>query len=81
MGTLDQRVIIVTGAGSGIGHAVARRVAEEGAWVVVADVDGEKGGAVATEIEKGGGEQEAGFMYMRSRRGGSGFDLLPHPPV
>ena len=41
---------IVTGGGSGIGRATARRMVEEGAAVAVADVDGEAAQQVAKEI-------------------------------
>ncbi|MBA3783648.1 MAG: SDR family NAD(P)-dependent oxidoreductase, partial [Nocardioides sp.] len=41
---------LVTGAASGIGAAVARRLAANGAHVVVADVQDEKGEALAAEI-------------------------------
>ncbi len=50
MGRLDDRVAIVTGAASGFGAAVARRFAAEGAWVVVADIDGKGAAAVAEEV-------------------------------
>jgi pyridoxal 4-dehydrogenase len=40
MGKLDGRVAIVTGAAQGIGKAIADKLAEEGAKVVVADVNG-----------------------------------------
>jgi NAD(P)-dependent dehydrogenase (short-subunit alcohol dehydrogenase family) len=44
------RVALVTGAGSGIGKAVARRLAAEGAAVVIADLNAENAAAVAEEI-------------------------------
>jgi 3-oxoacyl-[acyl-carrier protein] reductase len=47
---LKDRVSIITGAGQGIGEAYARRFAREGAKVVVADVNEEKGRAVAASI-------------------------------
>ena len=49
------KIAIVTGAGQGIGEAYARALAREGAAVVVADINGEKGRAVAAEITSGGG--------------------------
>lgn len=53
---LSEQVAIVTGGSSGIGRATAVRLAEEGANVVVADVDVEQGRAVADAIESVGGE-------------------------
>ena len=41
-GRLKDKVAIVTGAASGFGEGMARRFAEEGAKVVVADLNGEK---------------------------------------
>lgn len=49
-GRLQGRVALITGASSGLGRAVARRFAVEGAKVVVADIADEAGRAVAAEI-------------------------------
>jgi NAD(P)-dependent dehydrogenase (short-subunit alcohol dehydrogenase family) len=47
---LAGKVAVVTGAGSGIGLATARRFAAEGAKVVCGDADDEAGGKAATEV-------------------------------
>ncbi len=53
------RVAIVTGAGGGIGAATAKRLASEGAAVVVADWNEEGAAKVAAEIEAAGGKAVA----------------------
>jgi len=57
MERLEGRVIIVTGGAQGIGRAYSDRLAQEGARVVVADIDGERAAAVAAELR--GAELEA----------------------
>ncbi|MFC6063778.1 bifunctional rhamnulose-1-phosphate aldolase/short-chain dehydrogenase [Streptomyces ochraceiscleroticus] len=47
---LATRIALVTGAGSGIGKAIAHRLAAEGACVVVADLNTESAAAVAEEL-------------------------------
>lgn len=47
---LATRIALVTGAASGIGKAIATRLAAEGACVVIADLDAEKAAAAAAEI-------------------------------
>jgi len=50
MKRLEGRVAVITGAGSGIGYATAKRFADEGAKVVVVDMNPETGNAVAKEV-------------------------------
>ncbi len=53
---LENKVAIVTGAGQGIGEAAAIKMAEEGAKVVVSDLNERTGNAVAERIRDAGGE-------------------------
>src|SRR5690242_21481438 len=55
MGKLPGRVAVVTGGGSGIGRAIARLFAAEGARVEVADLNGQSNERVAAEIQADGG--------------------------
>jgi 3-oxoacyl-[acyl-carrier protein] reductase len=48
---LKDKVAVVTGAGSGFGAGIARRFSEEGATVIVADIDAAAGGKIAREVE------------------------------
>ena len=56
MKLLEQKVAIITGAGSGIGKATAELFAREGAKVVVSDINEEHGAKAVEEIKKAGGE-------------------------
>ena len=59
-GKLDSKVAVVTGAGRGIGRAIATRFAAEGAVVVLADVEGDSAEQAARAIRDDGG-QATGF--------------------
>jgi len=53
---LEGKVVVVTGAGTGIGKSVAQVCADQGAWVVVANRTPKHGEAAVAEIRDKGGE-------------------------
>ena len=55
MGTLDRQVVIVTGAGSGIGTGIALLAAQEGAAVMIAELNPQSGARIDDEIRAAGG--------------------------
>jgi|TARA_B100000315_G_C14595329_1_gene598666 pyridoxal 4-dehydrogenase len=73
MGRLENRVAIVTGGAQGIGEAICRRLADDGATVVVADINGEgsvavatglSGSAVAFQVDVGDADEVAALFAM-----------------
>jgi NAD(P)-dependent dehydrogenase (short-subunit alcohol dehydrogenase family) len=62
----------VTGAGSGIGAEVSRRLAAEGGQVLVTDLDGERAERTAAGIRESGGEAEALVCDVTDRRAAEG---------
>jgi NAD(P)-dependent dehydrogenase (short-subunit alcohol dehydrogenase family) len=56
---LERRISVVTGAGSGIGRAVAGGLSAEGSRVVLVDIDGAKADEAATNLRALGGDARA----------------------
>jgi NAD(P)-dependent dehydrogenase (short-subunit alcohol dehydrogenase family) len=65
MNRLDGKVVIVVGAATGSGPGSARRMALEGADVIVADIDPELAEATAARIRDEGGKASAGKVDVR----------------
>lgn len=63
--SLEGRSALVTGAGNGIGAAVARAYAAAGAAVMVTDVDKDAAAAVAAAIVEAGGRAESAVVDVR----------------
>ena len=64
MNGLKDRIAVVTGGADGIGRAAARRFAQEGAVVVIWDMNEEKGKQTAAEINAAGGK--ASFLKVNT---------------
>ncbi len=67
MRRLEDRVIVVTGGGRGIGRATALRMASEGARVVIADFDHEGAQSAAAEVQAKGGKAHAAKVDVSER--------------
>lgn len=66
-GIVEGKVIIVTGAGRGLGASIARDLAENGARVVVADVNKDGANEVAAAIRDGGGSAIGAVVDVSDR--------------
>jgi NAD(P)-dependent dehydrogenase (short-subunit alcohol dehydrogenase family) len=86
MGRLDNRVAIITGAGQGIGVAYAKRFLDEGARVVVAEINEERAASAMEQLEKLGdaafvqtdisNEQSAQACAAQTREQFGAIDIL-----
>jgi NAD(P)-dependent dehydrogenase (short-subunit alcohol dehydrogenase family) len=59
---LANKAAVITGAANGLGRAMAEVFASEGAFVFIADIDGDGARAVASAIQEAGGEAQAIVM-------------------
>lgn len=63
--SLKNKIALITGAGQGIGESVAYRLAEDGAAVVIADIDGQKAVTVAQALQENGKRAMAVTLDVR----------------
>ena len=68
MARLHDRVAIVTGAAQGLGEGIARRLAEEGASVVIGDINGAKAQSVADGLTQDGEQAIAVTLDVAERK-------------
>lgn len=68
MGRFDGKVAVVTGGAQGIGEAIARRLASEGATVAILDIQQDKARAVADDIQARGARAIAVEMDVTDRQ-------------
>ena len=82
MGLLDGKVVVITGAGGGIGRTHALAMAKEGAALVINDLGGSRDGSgagtamadvVVDEIKAAGGEAVANYDNVATVEGGQGI--------
>jgi NAD(P)-dependent dehydrogenase (short-subunit alcohol dehydrogenase family) len=66
-GLLHNHIAVVTGAGSGIGRAIAQGYAQEGAALAVLDINSEAAGKTAQEIRDAGGKARAFTLDVTDR--------------
>jgi NAD(P)-dependent dehydrogenase (short-subunit alcohol dehydrogenase family) len=67
-GRIAGKVALVTGAGSGLGEATARRFADEGAHVVITDINAEQAELVCQDITAAGGSAEHHYQDVTDER-------------
>jgi len=67
-GRIEGKIALVTGAGSGLGEATAKRFAQEGAHVVVTDINAEQAEKVYQDITASGGSAEHHYQDVTDER-------------